>query len=50
VLQAHETDKYEQRLKCFRVRTVPGKVCKVSEFKVEICHALKNLENDNRYG
>jgi len=33
-----------------RVRTDPGNVWKVIEFKVEIFQALKNLENDNRYG
>jgi len=33
-----------------RVRTEPGKVWKVMEFKVEIFQALKSLENDQRYG
>jgi len=33
-----------------RVRSDPGKVWKVMEFKVEIFQALKNLEDDQRYG
>jgi len=34
----------------FKIRTDPGKVWKVLEFNVEICKALKTLENDHRYG
>jgi len=34
----------------FKVRTDPGKVWIVVEFKVEIFQALKSLESDQRYG
>jgi len=34
----------------YRVRTDPGKVWKVMEFKIEVFQALKSLENDQRYG
>jgi len=34
----------------FRVRTDPGKVWKVMEFKVEILQVWKIMENDLRYG
>jgi len=33
-----------------RVRTDPGKVWKVMEFKVEIFQVWKIMENDVRYG
>jgi len=33
-----------------RVRTDRGNVWKVLEFNVDIFKALKNLENDHRYG
>jgi len=33
-----------------RVRTDPGIVWKVMEFKIEVFQALKSLENDQRYG
>jgi len=33
-----------------RVRTDPGKVWKVMEFKVEIFQVWKIMENDLRYG
>ena len=34
----------------FRVRTDPGKVWKVTEFRVEIFQVWKIMENDLRYG